>query len=72
MPEIIADCRRFAAFCCSLISESRYLKHLVLIPLPLARASVIEESSRNLRGHPQPQATCSRSGGSPAERPWWY
>ena len=57
MPEIIADCRRFAAFCCSLISESRYLKHLVLIPLPLAREArgrVIAESSRNLRGHPQP------------------
>jgi hypothetical protein len=57
MPEIIADCLRFAAFCCSLISESRYLKHLVLIPLPLAREArgrVIAESSRNLRGHPQP------------------
>jgi hypothetical protein len=57
MPEIIADCFRFAAFCCSMMRESRYLKHLVLIPLPLAREArgrVVEESSCNLRGHPQP------------------
>jgi len=37
MPEIIAYCLFPAAFCCSLIRELRYLNHLVLIPLPLAR-----------------------------------
>src|SRR6516164_1633696 len=53
MPAIIADCLRFAAFCCSLISESRYFKHLVLIPLPLARARHAGASSRKAR------ATCA-------------
>src|SRR6516164_5567497 len=66
MPEIIADCRRFAAFCCSLISESRYLKHLVLIPLPLARARRAGASRRKLA---QPARASAASGD--AFPIWW-
>ena len=37
MSEIAADCLFRAAFCCSLMRKSRYLNHLVLIPVRLAR-----------------------------------